>query len=188
MRKSKGEAMTDSSHDYDHLASRLREDGCDVDAVAAALAALVIETPSWGFGDSGTRFGVFPQAGRPRDVFERFDDAAEVHRLTGTASAVATHFPWDAVDDLGALRDHAAELRLSFGAVNPNVFQDPDYKLGSVGNPDPAIRAKAVEALIECVGSPPRSARPRSRCGSPTAPTTPVRTASRSATSASLGA
>jgi L-rhamnose isomerase/sugar isomerase len=144
--------MTDTSHDYDHLASRLREDGRDVEAVAASLAALVIETPSWGFGDSGTRFGVFPQAGRPRDVFERFDDAAEVHRLTGAASAVATHFPWDAVDDLGALRDHAAELGLSFGAVNPNVFQDPDYKLGSVGNPDPAIRAKAVEALIECVG------------------------------------
>jgi L-rhamnose isomerase/sugar isomerase len=112
----------------------------------------VIETPSWGYGDSGTRFGVFPQPGRPRDVFERFDDAAQVQRLTGTAPAVATHFPWDAVDDLGALRAHAAELGLRFGAVNPNVFQDPDYKLGSVGNPDPAIRAKAVEALIECVG------------------------------------
>jgi L-rhamnose isomerase/sugar isomerase len=143
--------MSDRSHDYDYLAARLSEDGCDVTAVEAALAALVIETPSWGFGDSGTRFGVFPQAGRPRDVFERLDDAAEVHRLTGAAAAVALHFPWDAVDDLGALRDHAAKLGLSFGAVNPNVFQDPDYKLGSVGNPDPAIRAKALEHLLECV-------------------------------------
>jgi L-rhamnose isomerase/sugar isomerase len=141
-----------SDHDYEHLAERLATEGHDVGAVERALGALVIETPSWGYGDSGTRFGVFPQPGRPRDVFERFDDAAEVQRLTGTAPAVATHFPWDAVDDLGALRAHAAELGLSFGAVNPNVFQDPDYKLGSVGNPDPAIRAKAVEALIECVG------------------------------------
>jgi L-rhamnose isomerase/sugar isomerase len=141
-----------SDHDYEHLAERLAAEGHDVGAVERALGALVIETPSWGYGDSGTRFGVFPQPGRPRDVFERFDDAAEVQRLTGTAPAVATHFPWDAVDDLGALRAHAAELGLSFGAVNPNVFQDPDYKLGSVGNPDPAIRAKAVEALIECVG------------------------------------
>jgi L-rhamnose isomerase/sugar isomerase len=141
-----------SDHDYEHLAERLAGEGHDVGAVERALAALVIETPSWGYGDSGTRFGVFPQAGRPRDVFERFDDAAQVQRLTGTAPAVATHFPWDAVEDLGALRAHAAELGLRFGAVNPNVFQDPDYKLGSVGNPDPAIRAKAVEALIECVG------------------------------------
>jgi len=143
--------MTDQSHDYDHLAARLSDGGRDVDAVVAALGALVIETPSWGFGDSGTRFGVFPQPGRPRDVFERLDDAAEVHRLTGSASAVALHFPWDAVDDIATLRDHAAELGLNFGAVNPNVFQDPDYKLGSISNPDPAIRAKAVRHLIECV-------------------------------------
>ena len=141
-----------SDHDYEHLAERLAAEGHDVGAVERALGALVIETPSWGYGDSGTRFGVFTQPGRPRDVFERFDDAAQVQRLTGTAPAVATHFPWDAVEDLGALRAHAGELGLSFGAVNPNVFQDPDYKLGSVGNPDPAIRAKAVEALIECVG------------------------------------
>ena len=144
--------MTDSSQGYDRLASRLSDEGCDVEAVAAALAALVIETPSWGYGDSGTRFATFPQAGRPRDVFERLDDAAEVHRLTGVASAVALHFPWDAVDDLAALRGHAEELGLSFGAVNPNLFQDPDYRLGSVTNPDAGIRAKALEHLLECVG------------------------------------
>jgi L-rhamnose isomerase/sugar isomerase len=141
-----------SDHDYEHLAQRLAAEGHDVGAVERGIAALVIETPSWGYGDSGTRFGVFPQPGRPRDVFERFDDAAQVQRMTGTAPAVATHFPWDAVDDLAVLRAHADGLGLRFGAVNPNVFQDPDYKLGSVGNPDPAIRAKAVEALIECVG------------------------------------
>jgi L-rhamnose isomerase/sugar isomerase len=120
--------------------------------VEARLRELVIETPSWGYGDSGTRFGTFPQPGRPRDVFERVDDAAEVHRLTGTAGAVAFHFPWDAVDDYGALRAHVEERGLRVGAVNPNLFQDPDYKLGSVCHPDAAVRKKALEHLVECVG------------------------------------
>jgi L-rhamnose isomerase/sugar isomerase len=145
--------VTDSrSSDYDHLAGTLRERGVDLDAVERALADFAVETPSWGYGDSGTRFAVFTQPGRPRTVFERLDDAAEVHRLTGAAPAVALHFPWDAVDDLGELRAHADGLGLRIGAVNPNLFQDPDYKLGSVTNPDPAIRDKAVAHLIECVG------------------------------------
>jgi len=120
--------------------------------VESRLGELVIETPSWGYGDSGTRFATFPQAGRPRDVFERIDDAAEVHRLTGTAGAVALHFPWDATDDLGALRDHLEARGLRVGAVNPNLFQDPDYKLGSVTNPDPRVREKAVAHLLDCLG------------------------------------
>jgi len=120
--------------------------------VEARLRELVIETPSWGYGDSGTRFGTFPQPGRPRDVFERIDDAAEVQRLTGTAGAVALHFPWDQVDDFGALRAHIESRGLSVGAVNPNLFQDPDYKLGSITHPDARVRAKAVEHLVECLG------------------------------------
>jgi L-rhamnose isomerase / sugar isomerase len=112
---------------------------------------LEIETPSWGYGDSGTRFATFQQAGRPRDVFERIDDAGEVHRLTGTAAAVALHFPWDAVDDLAALRAHAEARGLRIGAVNPNLFQDPDYKLGSITHPDARVRRKATEHLLECV-------------------------------------
>jgi L-rhamnose isomerase/sugar isomerase len=121
----------------DHVVSRLRE--------------LVIETPSWGYGDSGTRFGTFPQPGRPRDVYERVDDAAEVHRLTGTAPAVALHFPWDAVDDYAGLRAHIEGLGLRVGAVNPNLFQDPDYKLGSVTHPVAAVRERAVGHMLECV-------------------------------------
>jgi L-rhamnose isomerase / sugar isomerase len=121
------------------------------ESVERALAALEIETPSWGYGDSGTRFATFQQPGRPRDVLERLDDAAEVHRLTGAAPAVALHFPWDAVDDLGALRRHASERGLRIGAVNPNLFQDPDYKLGSITHPDEAVREKAVAHLLECV-------------------------------------
>jgi L-rhamnose isomerase/sugar isomerase len=116
-----------------------------------AFRDLVIETPSWGYADSGTRFGVFPQPGRPRDVFEKVDDAAEVHRLTGTAGAVALHFPWDAVDDYDALRAHISERGLGVGAVNPNLFQDPDYKLGALTHPDAAVREKAVAHMLECL-------------------------------------
>jgi len=111
---------------------------------------LEIETPSWGYGDSGTRFATFQQPGRPRDVFERVDDAAEVHRLTGTAPAVALHFPWDHVDDLAALRRHVSQRGLRVGAVNPNLFQDPDYKLGSITHPDAGVRRKATDHLFEC--------------------------------------
>jgi L-rhamnose isomerase/sugar isomerase len=143
--------VTDPRSDYDHLAGRLRDQGVDVDDVERALGAFAVETPSWGYGDSGTRFAVFTQPGRPRTVFERLDDAAEVHRLTAAAPAVALHFPWDAVDDLGELRAHADGLGLRIGAVNPNLFQDPDYKLGSVTNPDAAIRDKAVAHLLACV-------------------------------------
>ena len=119
--------------------------------VVARLGELTIETPSWGYGDSGTRFGVFPQAGRPRDVWERVDDAAEVHRLTATAGAVALHFPWDAVDDPAELRRHIESRGLRVGAVNPNLFQDPDYKLGSLTHPDAAVRGKATAHMLECI-------------------------------------
>jgi L-rhamnose isomerase / sugar isomerase len=121
------------------------------DRIERALGDLVVETPSWGYGDSGTRFATFQQPGRPRDVFERVDDAAEVHRLTATAGAVALHFPWDAVDDLAALRGHIAGRGLRVGAVNPNLFQDADYKLGSICHPDADVRAKAVEHLVGCI-------------------------------------
>jgi L-rhamnose isomerase / sugar isomerase len=138
--------------DYDLLTARLGERGVDVAAVETRLRELVIETPSWGYGDSGTRFATFPQAGRPRDVFERIDDAAEVHRLTATAGAVALHFPWDASDDYGALREYIEGHDLRVGAVNPNLFQDPDYKLGSITHPDARVRERAVAHLLECLG------------------------------------
>jgi L-rhamnose isomerase/sugar isomerase len=137
--------------EYGVLRESLESRGFDVDRVERDLAALVVETPSWGYGDSGTRFGVFRQPGHPRDVYERVQDAAEVNRLTGTAPAVALHFPWDAVDDYAQLRDAIHHAGLRAGAVNPNLFQDPDYKLGSLANPDPAVRRKAVGHLLDCV-------------------------------------
>lgn len=94
---------------------------------------------------------MFGQPGIPRDPFEKFDDAAEVHRHTGICPAVAVHIPWDAVEEPAALAAHADELGLRVGAVNPNLFQHPDYRLGSVSHPDPAVRRMATDHLLECV-------------------------------------
>ncbi len=139
------------SNDHAHLRSALEAAGVDVADVERRLGGLEVETPSWGYGAAGTRFAVFPGPGTARDIWEKVDDAAEVHRLTGTAPAVAMHFPWDAVPDYDALRAYVTERGLRVGAVNPNLFQDPDYRLGSVCNPDARVRDKAVAHLVECI-------------------------------------
>jgi L-rhamnose isomerase / sugar isomerase len=110
-----------------------------------------IETPSWAYGNSGTRFKVFAQPGVPRDPYEKLADAAQVHRFTGVAPTVALHIPWDRVADYSALAARAAELGVGIGAINSNVFQDDAYMLGSVTNPDPKVRAQAIDHLLECV-------------------------------------
>ena len=133
------------------LAETLTARGVDLAAVEAALTTQRIETPSWAYGNSGTRFKVFPQPGVPRDPFEKFADAAEVHRLTGICPDVALHIPWDKVEDWGTLRDHATALGMGIGAINPNLFQEEVYKLGSVCHPDAAIRRQATDHLVECV-------------------------------------
>jgi L-rhamnose isomerase/sugar isomerase len=117
----------------------------------AALAEQTIELPSWAFGNSGTRFKVFGQPGVARDPFEKIEDAAQVHRYTGAAPRVSLHVPWDLVDDFGKLAAHAADLGVSIGAINSNLFQDDDYRLGSLTHPDEAVRAKAVAHHAQCV-------------------------------------
>jgi L-rhamnose isomerase/sugar isomerase len=119
--------------------------------VKAALRAQRIETPSWAYANSGTRFKVFPQPGVPRTPEEKIADAATVHRFTGVAPSVALHIPWDKVGDYGALTAYARDLGVEVGAINTNVFQDEDYKLGSVTNPDPGIRRKATDHLLEAI-------------------------------------
>ncbi|MGH3758112.1 L-rhamnose isomerase [Actinophytocola sp.] len=120
-------------------------------AVRAALRAQHIETPSWAYGDSGTRFKVFAQEGVPRDAYEKIDDAAQVHRFTGVAPTVALHIPWDAVADYADLARYARDRGVGIGAINPNVFQEDDYRLGSVCHPDAGVRRKALDHLLECV-------------------------------------
>ena len=92
---------------YQILADRLSARGVDIAAVKEKLKAQRVETPSWGYGNSGTRFQVFPQPGVPRNPFEKFEDAAQVHRYTGICPSVAIHIPWDRVDDWQAARSVA---------------------------------------------------------------------------------
>lgn len=136
---------------YRVLLDDLSARGLDVDSVIASLKAQRIETPSWGYADSGTRFKVFAQPGAARTPFEKLADAAQVHEFTGIAPSVALHIPWDKVEDYDELRAYAHSLGLELGAINPNLFQDEDYKLGSLCHPDPAVRNKAVEHIRECI-------------------------------------
>jgi L-rhamnose isomerase / sugar isomerase len=137
---------------YDILVESLAARGVDVGAEEGRLRSQRVETPSWGYGNSGTRFKVFLQPGVPRDPFEKLADASQVHRLTGICPSVAIHIPWDRVDDYGELKDYADSLGMEIGAVNPNLFQEEEYRLGSVCNPDEGVRRKATDHLLECVG------------------------------------
>src|ERR1700745_1320355 len=119
--------------------------------ILARLRELEIETPSWGYGNSGTRFHVYPWPGAARDAWERIADAALVHRLTGGCPTVALHIPGDAVDDYGALRGFAEEKGVRIGAINPNLFGDDAYRLGSLCHPDAAVRSQALDHCRECI-------------------------------------
>ncbi|MBN9737647.1 MULTISPECIES: L-rhamnose isomerase [unclassified Pseudonocardia] len=121
------------------------------ETVLSALAEQSIELPSWAFGNSGTRFKVFGQPGTARTPYEKVSDAATVHRWTGLAPRVSLHVPWDRVDDWAALSAHAADEGVRLGAVNSNLFQDDDYRLGSLTHPDPLVRKKAIAHHAECV-------------------------------------
>jgi L-rhamnose isomerase/sugar isomerase len=123
----------------------------DREGVKSVLREQEIELPSWAFGNSGTRFKVFAQPGVPRDPYEKIADAAEVHKYTGVAPSVALHIPWDRVDDYAQLATHGADLGVRIGAINSNLFQDDDYRLGSLTHPDRAVRKKAIAHHAECV-------------------------------------
>ncbi len=118
--------------------------------VAPAVTQLEIETPSWGYGNSGTRFKVFPQPGVPRTPFEKVEDAATVGRFTGVAKSIALHIPWDRVDDFSALAAFARERGVLIGGINSNTFQDEDYKLGALCHPSLTVRRKAIGQILEC--------------------------------------
>ncbi|QJD86806.1 L-rhamnose isomerase [Cohnella herbarum] len=136
---------------YREFEKRQQDRGISLKGIKEKLKMLKIETPSWGYSDQGTRFRTFKQPGAARSVEERLQDAAKVHEVTGLCPSVAIHIPWDKVDDYSQLSNRAASLGITIGAVNPNLFQDDDYMLGSVCNPDSRVRSKAVAHLIECV-------------------------------------
>ena len=143
--------MTDTAVPEAAVERPVREGRTRPADVRDALRRQAVELPSWAFGNSGTRFKVFAQRGVPRDPFEKVADAAQVHAFTGVAPTVSLHIPWDRVEDYGALARHAADVGVRIGAINANVFQDDDYMLGSVTHPDPRVRRRATDHLLDCV-------------------------------------
>jgi L-rhamnose isomerase/sugar isomerase len=127
--------------------------GLSEDDLCKRLDRFQIETPSWGYADTGTRFGKFFQDAAAVTIDEKLADAAAVHRVTGCCPRIAVHVLWDfpAGTDPASVAARAAALGLRIGSINPNVFQDQCYKLGSVANRDPAIRRRAVDHILDCI-------------------------------------
>jgi len=123
------------------------------DRVRAALDGFAIEVPSWGFANTGTRFGKFLQPAAASTIEEKLSDAGEVHKHTGCCPSVAVHVLWDfpnGVSDADGVSAVAAQYGVRIGSINPNVFQDQIYKHGSLGNPDPAVRRAAMDHMLDC--------------------------------------
>ena len=122
--------------------------------IFAALDGFKIELPSWGFANTGTRFGKFTQAAAATTIEEKFSDAAEVNKLTGAAPTVALHVLWDVaggVSDVPRIQALEKQHDIRAGSINPNLFQDQQYKFGSICNPDAAIRAQALKHILESI-------------------------------------
>lgn len=130
---------------------RLQERGITLDDIHGAMQQFNVETPSWGYADSGTRFRVFHWPGAAATLREKLEDAAQVQRVTGICPGVAIHVPWDMVDDWQAAKEYAASLGLHIGAVNPNLFQQESYRFGSLCHSEKSVRAQAVAHVLECV-------------------------------------
>ena len=121
---------------------------------AQILDNFKIEIPSWGFANTGTRFGKFVQAAAASTLEEKFSDAAEVHRLTSATPTMALHVLWDlprGKADIPDLRALESQTGIRAGAINPNVFQDQQYKYGSLCNPDPQIRENALQHVLDSI-------------------------------------
>jgi L-rhamnose isomerase / sugar isomerase len=124
------------------------------EVIFRALDAFKVELPSWGFANTGTRFGKFLQPAAAISIEDKFSDAAQVHALTGACPTLALHVQWDlpkGLSDVTLVEQLAEKHGVQPGSVNPNVFQDQEYKYGSLGNPDPAIRKRALDHILECV-------------------------------------
>jgi len=119
-----------------------------------ALETFRIELPSWGFANTGTRFGKFIQPAAATTTEEKFGDAGQVHLLTGVCPTVALHVLWDfpdGVDSADDIKKSSERYRVLPGSINPNLFQDQGYKYGSFGNPDPGIRQRAFQHTKESI-------------------------------------
>jgi L-rhamnose isomerase/sugar isomerase len=154
--KANGAIAAEVAADYEHLGRQLARRNVDIGQVAAAVAGFEVGIPSWGVGTGGTRFARFPAPGEPRNVFEKLDDCAVIHALTGATPRVSLHLPWDHTKDLAGLKAAATARKLDFDAINSNTFQDRpgqalSYKFGSLTHTDPAVRRQAIQHNRECI-------------------------------------
>lgn len=130
------------------------EDSATVNLAFQALDAFQIEIPSWGFANTGTRFGKFVQAAAASTIEEKFADAAEVNRLTGVTPTLALHVLWDlpnGVKDVPEVKGLERRYGIRSGSINPNLFQDQEYKFGSLCNPSAAIREQATAHVLDSI-------------------------------------
>lgn len=119
-----------------------------------ALDELKIELPSWGFANTGTRFGKFIQPSAATCIEEKFEDAGFVHQLTGSCPTVAVHVAWDfrnRGENADSIKAEAEQKGVSIGSINPTLFEEQQYKYGSLGNPDPEIRGAAKDHIIDSI-------------------------------------
>jgi L-rhamnose isomerase/sugar isomerase len=122
--------------------------------VFAALDEFRIEVPSWGFANTGTRFGKFIQPAAATNLAEKFSDAAQVNALTGASPTLALHVLWDlpnGLADVPAIHALEQQYKIKAGSINPNLFQDQQYKFGSIANPSAEIRQHAIRHLLDSV-------------------------------------
>ncbi len=122
--------------------------------IALALDAFSIELPSWGFANTGTRFGKYVQPEAASTIEEKFADAAQVHALTGASPSLALHVLWDlpgGLQDVPAIRDLESRYGIRAGSINPNFFERQEYKYGSLCNPSAEIRQTAIRHLNDSI-------------------------------------
>jgi L-rhamnose isomerase / sugar isomerase len=141
--------------DYDALTLQLQRRGLKVEPIMQAVAEFRVAIPSWGVGTGGTRFARFPGPGEPRNIFDKLEDCAVIHALSGATPTVSLHLPWDQAEPQ-TLKERASQLGLGFDAVNSNTFQDQrgqalSYKFGSLTHTDSAVREQAVAHNLRCI-------------------------------------
>jgi L-rhamnose isomerase/sugar isomerase len=141
--------------DYETLGAQLERRGIAIDRITRAVMDFKVAIPSWGVGTGGTRFARFAGPGEPRNVFDKLEDCAVIHALTGATPTVSLHLPWDRAEPED-LKARALALGLGFDAVNSNTFQDQkgqalSYKYGSLTHTDAAVRRQAIEHNLDCI-------------------------------------
>lgn len=149
-------AIVSHKEDFNFLAEKLTNKGCDVDTIISKLSDFQVAIPSWALGAGGTRFGRFSYYGEPSSLEQKIGDVGLIHSLTQTAGAISLHIPWDVPKDYKAIKELASSLGISFDAVNSNTFQDQKdatetYKYGSLSNTSQAVREQAIAHNLDVI-------------------------------------